>query len=90
MYTDPELTKQVVGAILLILLVCGVFYWAVRSNKKYVFIPDEEKDLMLDLMIKSTSSKLTLDDWKTYLVGIGMAEDQFNELITEMRNKMFE
>ena len=90
MYTDPELTKQVVGSILLILLVCGVFYLATRNNKKYVFIPDEEKDLMLDLMIKSTSSKLTLDDWKTYLVGIGMAEDQFNELITEMRNKMFE
>lgn len=90
MYTDPELTKQVVGSILLILLVCGVFYLAIRNNKKYVFIPDEEKDLMLDLMIKSTSAKLTLNDWKTYLVGIGMAEDQFNELILEMRNKMFE
>lgn len=90
MYTDPELTKQVVGSILLILLVCGVFYLAIRSNKKYVFIPDEEKDLMLDLMIKSTSTKLTLDDWKNYLVGIGMSEDQFNELILEMRNKMFE
>lgn len=90
MYTDPELTKQVVGGIALLLIACAIFYWAVRSNKKYVFIPDEEIDLMIDLMIKSTSSKLTLDDWKNYLASIGMTEDQFNELITEMRNKMFE
>lgn len=90
MYTDPELTKQVVESLGLILLVIAAFYWATKSNKKYVFIPDEEKDLMLDLMIKSTNNKLTLNDWKTYLVGIGMAEDQFNELIIEMRTKMFE
>lgn len=90
MHTDPELTMQVVGAVILILIVGAVFYWTLRPKTKYVFIPDDEKDLMLELMKNSFVRKLTYDDWYAYLVEIGMPKDQFTDLIKEVEKKLFD
>lgn len=90
MPVNHELTFQVMT---LALIAVGLFILFTYSRKynaqeKYYHFDEDEKDALIHLMSLSLLQKTPLEEWKTYLDKLGVTQEQFNELLSEVENKM--
>jgi len=72
----------------IVVLILAFMYFNKSNEPQYLDIPEEEQDILTDLIKKSLISKLDWEDWKTYLEKTGMPEEQFNELIAQVNEKL--
>jgi cbb3-type cytochrome oxidase subunit 3 len=90
MPVNQRLTLEV---MILALIAAGLFIFFLynRNNseqEKYYHFDDDEKDALIELMSISLTRKTPLEEWKEYLVKLGVTETQFNELLEQVQNKI--
>jgi len=72
----------------IVVLILAFLYFNRSDEPQYLDIPEEEQDILTNLIKKSLISKLDWEDWKIYLEKTGMPEEQFNELIAQVNEKL--
>ena len=73
----------------IVVLILAFLYFNRSDEPQYLDIPEEEQDILTDLIMKSLNSKLTWKDWEKYMTTTGMPQEQFNELIAQVNEKFF-
>lgn len=90
MPVNYELTLNFMGILLLAL--CVFIFFIVRDQfkekSKYYHFDDDEKNELIYLMSVSLTRKTPLEEWKNYLTKLGVTEEQFNELLSKVQNKI--
>lgn len=90
MPVNYELTQQFMGIVLLILaiFIFLIFRNQSKEKNKYYHFSEAERESLIYLMSISLRRQTPLEEWKDYLHIVGVPEEQFNELLNEVQEKI--
>ena len=68
-----------------------ILFYLIRQHsgkENYYHFNENEKSALVYLMSISLTRKTPLEEWKDYLNILGVTEEQFEELLKEVQNKI--